>query len=84
MYLLIKDCAFYNLACEEDLEELYLNSGPDSTLHPLDKREIQLYSPVEDDEEHWQELPSSYGYVVSQPDADYLISPRQESLSWPY
>jgi len=63
----------------EDLAELYLNSGPDSTLHPLEKREIQLYSPLEDDEEHWQELPSSYGYVVSQPDADYLISPRQDA-----
>jgi len=52
----------------------YFQQYPDS--HPVEKREATLYSPLEDDSLPWEELPSSYGYVLSQPNVDYVIAPK--------
>jgi len=71
-----EDAAYY-----APVPQTYFQTVPDyvhqyEDYHPVEKREATLYSPQEDDTLPWDELPSSYGYVLSPPNVDYVIDPR--------
>eukprot|EP00092_Neocalanus_flemingeri_P001929 GFUD01002060.1.p1 GENE.GFUD01002060.1~~GFUD01002060.1.p1 ORF type:complete len:1137 (+),score=239.27 GFUD01002060.1:203-3613(+) len=70
------DAAYY-----APVPQSYFQAVPDylqqyEDYHPVEKREATLYSPQEDDSLPWEELPSSYGYVFSPPNVDYVIAPK--------
>jgi len=71
-----EDAAYYSQE-----PQTYLQPVPDyvhqyEDYHPVEKREATLYSPEEEDNLPWADLPSSYGYVFPPPNVDYVIAPK--------